>query len=86
MSNLAAIKGTFDGEVLRFDEPPGLEPNTRVLIVIKEVLLGDEEPVSALDVAMSLNLDGPPDWARNIDHYLYGHPRDDDPEKSNNAR
>jgi hypothetical protein len=30
------------------------------------------EPLSSLDVALSLNLDGPPDWSLNLDKYLYG--------------
>lgn len=29
------------------------------------------EPYSFLKVAMSLNLEGPPDWSENLDEYLY---------------
>ncbi len=38
----------------------------------EEVLSNGDEPPSVLDVALSLNLDGPPDWATNINSYLYG--------------
>lgn len=30
------------------------------------------EPYSFFDVALSLNVDGPPDWSENLDAYLYG--------------
>lgn len=66
------IEATFDGKVFCPDEPLELEPNTRVRIVIEAVLPNGQEPPSVLDVALSLNLDGPPDWATNIDRYLYG--------------
>lgn len=69
---LQTIEAVFDGSVLRPDEPLELEPNTRVRIVIEEVLTNGQEPPSVLDVASSLNLHGPPDWATNIDRYLYG--------------
>jgi hypothetical protein len=28
--------------------------------------------VSAFDIALSMDLEGPPDWSERIDHYLYG--------------
>ncbi len=81
----SVIEATFDGKVLRPDEPLELEPNTRVRVVIEALLPNKEEPPSVLDVALSLNLHGPPDWARNIDRYLYGNLGDDDDNKSNDA-
>ncbi len=80
------IEATFDGKVLLPDEPIELEPNTRVRIVIEAVLPDGQEPPSVLDVALSLNLNGPPDWASNIDHYLYGDLGDDEADRSRDAK
>ncbi|HKP54219.1 MAG TPA: antitoxin family protein [Chloroflexia bacterium] len=66
------IEATFDGKVLCPDEPLKLEPNTRVRLVIEEVLPAADKTSSFLDTALSLKLDGPPDWSVNIDRYLYG--------------
>jgi len=73
------LDALFDGEVLRPDEPLVIAPNTRVRLLIE--VLPEEEKTSAsfLDTARSLDLDGPPDWAGNIDAYLYG-------EESNNGK
>ena len=62
------IEATFDGLVFRPIEPVLLEPDTRVKITFKT------EPQSFLDVARSLNLDGPPDWSEKFEEYLYGTP------------
>jgi len=63
------IEAVFDGQVLRPDRLLGLKPNTRVTLVITSAdsSEGDE---SFLDAAMSLRLDGPPDWSENLDRYL----------------
>ena len=34
------------------------------------------KPYSFLDVAMSLNLQGPPDWSANFEDYLHGDKKD----------
>jgi len=67
------IQAVFDGEVLRPQEPLDLEPETRVQITIQS-LSGRENngTRSFLDVAVSLNLDGPSDWSENLEEYLYG--------------
>ncbi|MEX0727062.1 MAG: antitoxin AF2212-like protein [Planctomycetaceae bacterium] len=69
---IKTIDAVFDGQVLRPDDPLELEPNTRVRITIETVPPETPKSGSFLDVARSLNLDGPPDWAENIDEYLYG--------------
>ena len=61
------IEAVFDGKVLRPEDPLALEPNTRVRITIETVEPSTSEVASFLDTARSLNLDGPPDWAVNID-------------------
>ena len=72
------IEAVFDGEVLRPENPLALEPNTRVRITIETVEPSTEKVRSFLDTARSLNLDGPPDWAMNIEAYLYdGEDRDE---------
>ena len=66
------IEAVFDGKVLRPNDALTLEPNTRVLITIEPVEPPTKGSVSFLDTALSLKLDGPRDWAVNIDTYLYG--------------
>lgn len=66
------IEAVFDGKVLRPQDALALEPNTRVRITIEPVEPTAKGSVSFLDTALSLKLDGPQDWAENIDTYLYG--------------
>jgi predicted DNA-binding antitoxin AbrB/MazE fold protein len=75
LAMMKTIEATFDGSVFKPTEPVLLEPNTRVQITFKTEPVG--EPQSFLDVALSLNLDGPPDWSKNLEEYLYGQPDDD---------
>ena len=65
------IEAVFDGQVLRPEDPLVLEPNTRVRITIETMEPTPERTSSFLRTARSLNLDGPPDWAMNLDTYLY---------------
>lgn len=69
---IKSIEAVFDGKVLRPKDALALEPNTRVRITIEPVEPTTAGVVSFLDTALSLNLDGPPDWAVSIDTYLYG--------------
>ncbi|MDT5123488.1 MAG: hypothetical protein QOC96_2970 [Acidobacteriota bacterium] len=67
------LEATFDGEVLRPDEPIELEPNTRVRITIEPTTQTSEKKgQSFLQIARSLNLEGPSDWSERLDDYLYG--------------
>ena len=66
------LEAIFDGEVLRPDEPIDLEPNTRVRITIEPADEAENKSKSFLDIALSLKLEGPPDWSENLDDYLYG--------------
>jgi predicted DNA-binding antitoxin AbrB/MazE fold protein len=66
------IEAVFDGKVFCPKDTLTLEPNTRVRITIESVEPTTKEASSFLDTALSLNLDGPEDWAVNIDSYLYG--------------
>lgn len=67
------IEALFDGTVFHPTEPFTLAPNTRVRMTIETVVLPAQgKGASFLRTARALNLDGPPDWAANIDEYLYG--------------
>ncbi len=65
------IEAVFDGKVLHPEDPLTLKPNTRVRITIETLESATGEAPSFLDTARTLNLDGPPDWAMNLDAYLY---------------
>lgn len=63
------IDAIYDGKSLLPMTPLPLKPDTRVKI---SVMTEEEKPQSFLEVAQSLNVDGPPDWSENLDEYLYG--------------
>jgi hypothetical protein len=63
---------TFDGEVLRPEEPVSLAPNTRVRVTIETTEESDAPAASFLRTAQTLDLDGPADWSARIEEYLYG--------------
>ncbi len=63
---------TFDGEVLRPEEPVSLAPNTRVRVTIETTEESDASGASFLRTAQALNLEGPADWSARIEEYLYG--------------
>lgn len=63
------IEATFDGQVFRPVGAISLPPNTTVRLTVETLPDG---PASFLRTARSLNLEGPPDWASNLDAYLYG--------------
>ena len=65
------LEATFDGEVFRPARKIDLEPDTKVEITVKESKQKQGEPYCFLDYAKSVSLDAPPDYATNIDKYLY---------------
>jgi predicted DNA-binding antitoxin AbrB/MazE fold protein len=72
------LEATYDGEVLRPDEPLELEPNTRVQITIETQQNRSGNSASFLNTARSLNLEGPSDWSERLEEYLYGSKSDAD--------
>jgi hypothetical protein len=62
------IEATFDGQVFRPEGPVPLPPNTIVRITFEPI---PDKPTSFIQTARSLNLEGPSDWASNLDSYLY---------------
>jgi hypothetical protein len=72
------IAATYDGSSsLRLDEPLPLKPNARVMISVESTDPDScdgagTESASFFDIALGMDLEGPPDWSARIDHYLYG--------------
>lgn len=75
------LYATFDGQVLRPEEPISLPPNTRVRLLLEPAVSGAaaEEAFSFLRVARSVELEGPPDWSARLEEYLYGGDQEDEP-------
>jgi predicted DNA-binding antitoxin AbrB/MazE fold protein len=69
---LKTIEAIYDGKVFRPADPLVLEPNIRVRLTIETVPPTAESAGAFLRVARSLNLDGPADWAANLETYLQG--------------
>ena len=66
---VVTVDAVFDGRVFLPVQPIQLPANTRVQIAVT----ADEQlPVSFLDVAEALALEGPPDWSLQLDEYLFG--------------
>jgi hypothetical protein len=64
------IEAIFDGKPFLPVTPVAIKPNTRVRISVDAQ--DEQAPMSFLDTARSLKLDGPPDWAERLNEYLYG--------------
>jgi len=64
------IEAIFDGNAFLPVTPVSIKPNTRVRISVDAQ--DEQAPMSFLDTARSLKLDGPPDWAERLNEYLYG--------------
>jgi hypothetical protein len=70
---IQTVDATYDGAVFRPAVPLSLLPNTKVRITVEVVEKDEKQSVSFLDVAASLNLEGPADFSENLDKYLYGY-------------
>ncbi|MEZ4659006.1 MAG: hypothetical protein R2911_15690 [Caldilineaceae bacterium] len=66
---VVTVDAVFDGRVFLPVQPIRLPANTRVQIA---VTTDERSPISFLDVAEALALEGPPDWSLQLDEYLYG--------------
>ena len=65
------IEATFDGVVFRPMEPIALEANTTVRLTVETLPIDNANGASFLQTAAQLKLQGPADWATNLDKYLY---------------
>lgn len=67
------LYATYDGEVLRLEEPLSVDTGTRVRITLEAVPPKKTgKPYSSLHAMLAANIDGPPDWSERIHQYLYG--------------
>ncbi len=66
------LEATYDGKVFLPDEPINLEPNTKVELIVKTSKKETGKPYCFLEYAKSLKLEGPTDFSKNLDDYLYG--------------
>jgi hypothetical protein len=66
------VEATFDGSVFRPSIPVALSPNTQVRLTIEPLPVKSGKPGSFLETALSLKLEGPPDFSKNLHQYLYG--------------
>jgi hypothetical protein len=66
------IDATFDGNVFRPTCPVPLSPNTPVRLTVETLPVASTKQGSFLQAARDLHLQGPSDWATNLDAYLYG--------------
>jgi predicted DNA-binding antitoxin AbrB/MazE fold protein len=71
LAMVKTIEAVYDGAVFHPADPLVLEPNIRVRLTIQTVPQVSESAGSFLRVARSLDLDGPADWATNLEAYLY---------------
>jgi hypothetical protein len=67
------LTAIYDGQVLRPDGEPGLEPNARYVITVERAQ-PSSEGTDAWDVLEKHagTIDAPEDWSAEHDHYLYG--------------
>lgn len=66
------VLARFDGEVLRFEEPVDLAPDTVVRVLVEDDSVPADRPYSFIEAALSMDLEGPADWSERLDDYLYG--------------
>lgn len=70
------IEAIYDGHVFHPSHPLDLEADTQVLFtfepVEKDEHISQNQTVSFFEAVKSIEIDGPPDWSVNLDHYLYG--------------
>jgi hypothetical protein len=70
---LQELEAIFDGVAFQPEVPLSLAAGTRVRIIVESVLPNEVKPPKTfLKTALSLQLEGEPDWSEKIDQYLYG--------------
>ena len=66
------IDATFDGDVFRPTGPVPLSPNTPVRLTVEPLPAPAAAPTSFLETTRELHLEGPADWATNLEDCLDG--------------
>jgi hypothetical protein len=76
----ATLTAKFDGKALLPESPVDLKPDARYVLLVKEELPAEAPTADPWDVIESLigTVPGPEDWARSLEHYLYGVPKKED--------
>lgn len=67
--------------VLQLEERVDLPDGTVVDVTVDTPVPSTEKtgkPYSAIEALINANIEGPPDWSANIDHYLYGTEREEE--------
>lgn len=82
MIKTKTLHATFDGKVLRPEEPLDLEKNIRYLVTIENEEATDKQNLWDVLNEFSGKVEGPKDWSQEHDHYIYGVPKR---EKKKNA-
>lgn len=77
----ATLTAKFDGKALVPESPVDLKADARYVLLVQEELPAEPPMPGPWDVIESLigTVPGPEDWARNLDRYLYGAPRENRP-------
>ncbi len=77
MPQTKTLHAIFDGNVLRPEESIDLELNVRYLVTIE--LKEDTVQQNLWDTLKKFSgkVEGPEDWSKEHDHYLYGVPKRD---------
>lgn len=65
----------FDGEILRPEEAVELEPDTSYIVTIKQEESSGNQNLWSVLSDLAGKVEGPPDWSKEHDHYLYGMPK-----------
>jgi len=65
----------FDGNVLKPEETVNLEPDVRYLVTIERKEETGQQSLWDTLKKFSGKVEGPKDWSKEHDHYLYGVPK-----------
>jgi hypothetical protein len=77
MSQTKTLHAIFDGNVLRPEESIDLELNVRYLVTIERKEDAVSQNLWDTLKKFSGKVEGPEDWSKEHDHYLYGVPKRD---------
>jgi hypothetical protein len=72
MPRTKTLHAIFDGNVLRPEELVDLEPNVRYLVTIEKKEEKGQQSLWDTLKKFSGKVEGPEDWSKEHDHYLYG--------------
>lgn len=75
MPRTKTLHAIFDGNVLRPEGAVNLEPNVRYLVTIERKEETGEQSLWDTLNKFSGKVEGPEDWSKEHDHYLYGVPK-----------